>query len=139
MISVQARSSLTKIRHPLTSLRSQSSIATHSSILYTKINSPPSKVISSRGHYLVTEDGREIFDATGGAAVAALGHNHPTIKSAITQQLDEVAYCYSPFFTTPAAERIATFLTESTNGEMTKTFIVSSGRLALHTLPTELR
>ncbi|RAH43509.1 PLP-dependent transferase [Aspergillus brunneoviolaceus CBS 621.78] len=131
MISVQARSSLTKIRHPLTSLRSQSSIATPSSILYTKINSPPSKVISSRGHYLVTEDGREIFDATGGAAVAALGHNNPIIKSAITQQLDEVAYCYSPFFTTPAAERIATFLTESTNEEMTKTFIVSSGTEAI--------
>ncbi|RAL14118.1 PLP-dependent transferase [Aspergillus homomorphus CBS 101889] len=102
-----------------------------SSILYTKINAPPLKVISSRGHYLLTEDGREIFDATGGAAVAALGHNHPVIKQAITQQLDEVAYCYSPFFTTPAAERIARLLTESTDDEMTKTFIVSSGTEAI--------
>lgn len=102
---------------------------TSSSVLYTKINNAPLKILRSFGNYLVTEDGREIFDATGGAAVASIGHNNPHIKKAILEQLDNVAYCYSPFFTTPPAEKIASFLTQSTNGEMPKVFIVSSGEL----------
>jgi adenosylmethionine-8-amino-7-oxononanoate aminotransferase len=98
-----------------------------SSVLYAKINRPPIKIVRSHGNYLQTEDGRQIFDATGGAAVTSIGHNHPSIKKAVCAQLETVGYCYSQFFTTAATERIATFLTESTNGEMSKVFIVSSG------------
>ncbi|PYH42874.1 PLP-dependent transferase [Aspergillus saccharolyticus JOP 1030-1] len=139
MIGAQARTLPNKLLHPLTVLRPHASFTTAaaspatkpSSILYPKINVPPSQIVASHGHYLTTDDGREIFDATGGAAVAALGHNHPAIKNAIIQQFNDVAYCYAPFFTTPAAERIAAFLTESTHGEMTKTFILSSGSEAV--------
>lgn len=98
------------------------------SVLYTKIDTRPPEVIHSQGNYLHTSDGRTIFDASGGAAVACLGHNEPRVKQAIMAQLDKIAYVYSPFFTVPAAEEIATFLTESTGGAMSKVFIVSSGR-----------
>ncbi|CBF71764.1 hypothetical protein AN6930.2 [Aspergillus nidulans FGSC A4] len=101
------------------------------SVLYTKIDTRPPEVIHSRGNYLHTSDGRTIFDASGGAAVACLGHNEPQVKQAIMAQLDKVAYIYSPFFTVPAAEEIATFLTESTGGAMSKVFIVSSGTEAI--------
>ncbi|KAL3468983.1 pyridoxal phosphate-dependent transferase [Aspergillus californicus] len=101
------------------------------SVLYTKIDNPPPAIIKSQGNYLETSDGRKIFDASCGAAVACLGHNDPRVKEAIVAQLDQIAYIYSPFFTVPAAEEIAAFLTESTKGAMSKVFIVSSGTEAI--------
>ncbi|KAL2862668.1 pyridoxal phosphate-dependent transferase [Aspergillus lucknowensis] len=101
------------------------------SVLYTKITQRPPAIVRSDGHYLETDDGRRIFDASGGAAVACLGHNDPRVKQAIMAQLDKTAYIYAPFFTVPAAEEIATFLTESTGGKMQKVFIVSSGTEAI--------
>ncbi|KAL4930988.1 pyridoxal phosphate-dependent transferase [Aspergillus undulatus] len=101
------------------------------SVLYSKIDTRPPEILRSQGHYLETSDGRAIFDASGGAAVACLGHNDPRVKQAIMEQLDKAAYVYSPFFTVPAAEEIASFLTDSTNGAMSKVFIVSSGTEAI--------
>ncbi|KAL4795805.1 pyridoxal phosphate-dependent transferase [Aspergillus venezuelensis] len=101
------------------------------SVLHTKLDTTPPSITHSSGHYLYTSDGREIFDASGGAAVACLGHNDPRIKKAVTEQLDKTAYVYSPFFTVPAAEEIASFLTESTGGKMSRVFIVSSGTEAI--------
>ena len=97
-----------------------------SSVLYSNIANPPLKITKADGHYLFTEDGRKIFDATS-AAVAALGHNNPEVRKAIVEQLETLDYAYLPFFTSAAAERICKFLTESTGGEMEKVFIVSSG------------
>ncbi|KAL4965457.1 pyridoxal phosphate-dependent transferase [Aspergillus stella-maris] len=101
------------------------------SVLYTKLDTTPPSIINSSGHYLHTSDGRQIFDASGGAAVACLGHNDPRVKKALMEQLDKTAYVYSPFFTVPAAEEIASFLTESTDGKMSRVFIVSSGTEAI--------
>lgn len=98
-----------------------------SSILHAKVDQKPATITGSKGSYLYTADGNEIFDATCGAAVACIGHNDPRVKEAIVKQLDTVEYCYSPFFATEAAERLAQTLTQSTNGEMSKVFIVSSG------------
>lgn len=101
--------------------------ATISSVLHASLATSPPKIVSAKGNYLKTSDGRNIFDATGGAAVACIGHNHPRVKRAITEQLDAVAYCFSPWFTTGAYERLANFLTESTGGVMEKVFVVGSG------------
>jgi adenosylmethionine-8-amino-7-oxononanoate aminotransferase len=78
---------------------------------------------------LETDQGHRILDASSGAAVVSIGHNESRVKDAIAAQLDQVAYCYNPFFTTEAAEKISSFLTESTNGAMSKVFIVSSGAI----------
>ncbi|KAL4954394.1 pyridoxal phosphate-dependent transferase [Aspergillus filifer] len=101
------------------------------SVLYTKLDTTPPSIIRSAGHYLYTSNGGEIFDASGGAAVACLGHNDPRVKKAVMEQLDKTAYVYSPFFTVPAAEEIASFLTDSTGGKMSRVFIVSSGTEAI--------
>ena len=105
--------------------------ATVSSVLHASLATEPPKIVRAEGNYLYTSDGRQIFDATGGAAVACIGHNHPRVKKAITEQLDSVAYCFSPWFTTNAYERLANYLTESTGGKMEKVFVVGSGTLAL--------
>ena len=53
------------------------------------------------------------------------------MKKAITEQLDKVEYCFSPWFTTEAYEALANYLTESTGGRMTKVFVVGSGAEAV--------
>ncbi|KAL3607416.1 hypothetical protein FPOAC2_02400 [Fusarium poae] len=101
------------------------------STLHAKINSPPPRIVKSEGSWLQTNTGHRILDASSGAAVVSIGHNDSRVKAAITAQLDQVAYCYNPFFTTEAAEKISGFLTDSTNGQMSKVFVVSSGTEAV--------
>ncbi|KAI9375214.1 pyridoxal phosphate-dependent transferase [Aspergillus egyptiacus] len=102
------------------------------STLHPKLtHPPPPSIIASNANSLTTADGRTIFDASCGAAVACLGHNEPRVKSAIAAQLEQVAYVYSPFFTVPAVEEVAAFLTESTGGRMERVFVVSSGTEAI--------
>jgi adenosylmethionine-8-amino-7-oxononanoate aminotransferase len=116
----------------------KSSISPHSisragvSTLHAKINSPPPRIVKSQGCWLETHEGHKILDASSGAAVVSIGHNDSRVKQAIASQLDQVAYCYNPFFTTEAAEKISRFLTDSTNGHMSKVFVVSSGRSQLY-------
>jgi adenosylmethionine-8-amino-7-oxononanoate aminotransferase len=95
------------------------------------MNSPPPRIVKSQGVWLETQEGHRILDGSSGASVVSIGHNDPRVKKAIAAQLDRVAYCYNPFFTTEAAENISRFLTDSTNGAMSKVFIVSSGEYHL--------
>ncbi|KAK4495458.1 hypothetical protein PRZ48_013789 [Zasmidium cellare] len=129
----------TKPLPPQTGTTAQAAAAAHqtngttkpTSVLHANLNSPPPKIVSAQGNYLTTSTGTQIFDATGGAAVSCLGHNHPHVKKAIIDQLDTVEYTYSPFFTTDTSEKLAERLTKSTDGQMSKAFIVSSGSEAI--------
>lgn len=103
-----------------------------SSVLYASLATNPPRIVKAQGNYLITEDGHSIFDASGGAAVSCIGHNHPRVKDAIKKQLDAgVEYCFSPWFTTPAYERLSKYLTESTNGAMERVFVCGSGAEAV--------
>lgn len=87
----------------------------------------PLRVVGSEGLYLHLEDGRRFLDATGGAAVACLGHNHPAIKAAIVDQLDKVSYAGTIFYSTSAAEELSSLLIKGTNGAMSRAFLCTSG------------
>ncbi|KZF20886.1 PLP-dependent transferase [Xylona heveae TC161] len=102
-----------------------------SSVLYRSLGQKPPVVVNGDGNYLYTNDGRQILDATGGAAVACIGHNNARVKAAIAKELDSVCYCYTQFFTTPPAEKLSKFLTDSTHGQLSRAFIVSSGSEAI--------
>lgn len=102
-----------------------------SSVLYASLATNPPRIVKAQGNYLLTDDGSEIFDASGGAAVSCIGHGHPRVKKAIADQLDAVEYCFSPWFTTPAYERLSTFLTASTGGAMERVFVCGSGAEAV--------
>jgi adenosylmethionine-8-amino-7-oxononanoate aminotransferase len=104
---------------------------TGSGILHRSLHSYPLKVIGAKGNYLFLSNGRKILDATGGAAVACLGHGDDRVRSAIAKQQHEVSYCHSLFFSTTAGEDLGHLLIDSTDGKMAKAFIVSSGK-SLH-------
>ena len=102
-----------------------------SSVLYASLATNPPRIVKAQGNYLTTADGNHIFDASGGAAVSCIGHGHPRVKKAIADQLEAVEYCFSPRFTTPAYEKLSQYLTDSTNGAMSRVFVCGSGAEAV--------
>ena len=47
-----------------------------SAVLHRSLHYDPLRVVSAKGHYLQLSNDQRIFDATGGAAVACLGHGN---------------------------------------------------------------
>lgn len=70
-------------------------------------------VAFSRGEgvWLYAEDGRRYLDAVGGIAVCALGHAHPAVTAAITQQAATLMHT-SNLYEIPVQERLAGRLCE---------------------------
>lgn len=54
-----------------------------------------------------------------------------SVQDAIIEQMNEVSYCHSLFYGTRAAEDLAKLLVDSTNGEMSRAFFISSGSEAV--------
>jgi 4-aminobutyrate aminotransferase-like enzyme len=101
-----------------------------SGLMHRDLRHQPLNVVKAQGNWICLSDGRQILDATGGAAVSCLGHGNERVKAAIARQLDQISYCHTMFFSVPAAEELGTELINSTRGKMARAFIVSSGRCA---------
>ena len=86
-------------------------------------------VESGSGLYLTLSDGRKILDATGGAAVSAIGHGDVRVQQAIIAQMKQVEYCYPGLYKTSCAQKLADFLVKSTHGMMARACFLGSGTL----------
>lgn len=60
------------------------------SILHRTTWQPP-VAESAQGIYVTLEDGTDLIDGVGGAAVACVGNGHPKVMQAIKDQVDKVA------------------------------------------------
>lgn len=60
------------------------------SILHRTPWQPP-VAVSGKGIYITLEDGREVIDAVGGAAVTCIGNGHPVVQEAVKEQVDKLA------------------------------------------------
>ena len=100
---------------------------TRSSVLHRDTRFVPKKAIGGKGSYIFLEDGTKFLDSTGGAAVSCLGHGHEEVSQAVIDQINKISYCHTAFFGTEASEELATFLTESTGGKLSKLLVVNSG------------
>jgi acetylornithine aminotransferase len=68
---------------------------------------PPKRVLTrGEGAHVWDEDGREYVDLLGGIAVNALGHNHPALVAAVTEQLSTLGHI-SNFFASEPQVRLA--------------------------------
>ena len=65
------------------------------------------------GVYVFTADGRRFLDFGGGIAVSALGHAHPHLIEALTEQAQKLWHC-SNLYRIPGQERMAERLCENT-------------------------
>ena len=81
-------------------------------------------LIKGEGAWLWNEKGDKYLDALSGIAVCGLGHSHPAITKAITEQLSTLTHC-SNFFTIPNQEVLAEKLCHISG--MDKVFFGNSG------------
>lgn len=87
--------------------------------------------VRGQGIRVFDQEGKAYIDASGGAAVTCLGHGHPVVTQAIKDQLDQIAYVHSSFFTTQACEDLANFLAQRAPGDLNHVYFVSGGSEAV--------
>jgi adenosylmethionine-8-amino-7-oxononanoate aminotransferase len=75
--------------------------------------------------------GKDYIDASGGAAVSCLGHQHPDVIAAMHRQLDQLTYAHTSFFTTKVAEDLADNLVSRAPKGMSHVYFVSGGSEAI--------
>jgi adenosylmethionine-8-amino-7-oxononanoate aminotransferase len=102
-----------------------------SRVLHRSLRETPPKAIGGEGVYLFAEDGRRIIDASGGAAVSCLGHQHPRVIAAITKQASTLAYAHTSFFSSEPAEALAETLVGHEPGGLAYAYFVSGGSEAI--------
>ncbi|MDX2204992.1 MAG: aspartate aminotransferase family protein [Hyphomicrobiaceae bacterium] len=102
-----------------------------SRILHRSLLEVPPMAVGGEGVWLVTADGRRVLDASGGAAVSCLGHQHPRIVEAVSRQARKLAYAHTGFFTSQPAEALAERLVGHEPGGLAYAYFVSGGSEAI--------
>jgi adenosylmethionine-8-amino-7-oxononanoate aminotransferase len=102
-----------------------------SRVLHRSLRETPPKAIGGEGVWLIREDGRKVLDASGGAAVSCLGHQHPRVLEAMARQASQLAYAHTAFFTSEAAETLADTLVGHEPGGLAYVYFVSGGSEAI--------
>jgi len=89
-------------------------------------------ILRGEGNYLITSDGRKVFDASTGAAVSCLGHGNKRVLKAMSKQMDTgITYLASSFWTNAIAEELCKELIKGTEGKMAKVYLTGSGSEAM--------
>jgi adenosylmethionine-8-amino-7-oxononanoate aminotransferase len=91
---------------------------------------PPLKVKRGEGAYLFDDTGKSYLNC-GDAAVSCLGHGDPHVTQAIKDQLDQVAFAHTGFFTSEPAEKLADKLVEHAPDGLDRVYFVSGGSEAM--------
>jgi adenosylmethionine-8-amino-7-oxononanoate aminotransferase len=102
-----------------------------SRVLHRSLRETPPKAIGGKGVYLFAEDGRRVIDASGGAAVSCLGHQHPRVIAAMAKQASTLAYAHTAFFSSEPAEALAEMLVGHEPGGLAYAYFVSGGSEAI--------
>lgn len=84
----------------------------------------PLSFVKGEGSWLIEEDGRRFLDLAGGIAVTALGHAHPKLVAALTEQA-EALWHTSNLYHIPQQQKLADMLTDLTFADTV--FFTNSG------------
>ena len=91
---------------------------------------PARVLVRGRGAHVWDADGTEYIDLLAGIAVNCLGHAHPAVVAAVSEQISTLGHI-SNFFTSPAQVRLAEELDglvfPSARPGASKTFLANSG------------
>ena len=97
-----------------------------SRVLHRSGGQPP-VAAGGEGIHLILADGTRIIDASGGAAVACLGHGNQRIAEAIGRQAAAMAYAHTGTFSSRPAEDLAHIVLDGEPGGLTHAYFCSSG------------
>ena len=97
-----------------------------SGAMMSNFNTPLVELVSGHGAVVVDADGKEYLDLLGGIAVNALGHSHPAVVKAVSDQVATLGHV-SNFFTHPNVLELAEKLVHLTGDEDAKVLFCNSG------------
>ena len=100
-------------------------------VLHRNLREAPPIATGGHGVWLRGADGRDVLDASGGAAVSCLGHQHPRVVEAIQRQAATLAYAHTAFFSSEPAEALADELVGHEPGGLAYAYFVSGGSEAI--------
>jgi adenosylmethionine-8-amino-7-oxononanoate aminotransferase len=83
--------------------------------------------VRGEGIWLYDSTGKRYMDASGGAAVSCLGHDHPAVREAIKRQVDQLSFAHTGFFTNEPQELLADELIAHAPQGLTRAFFVTGG------------
>ncbi len=99
--------------------------------MHRSLRATPPKAVGGEGVWLIAENGHRVLDASGGAAVSCLGHQHPRVLAAMERQAAKLAYAHTGFFTSEPAEELAERLVGHEPGGLAYVYYVSGGSEAV--------
>ncbi|MDL2192253.1 aspartate aminotransferase family protein [Cobetia sp. LC6] len=102
-----------------------------SHVLHRNLNQDYPIAAKGDGPYIVDREGRRYLDASGGAAVSCLGHSDEAVAQAIKDQVSQLAYAHTSFFTSDPMEQLADFLIERAPAGLDSVYFVSGGSEAV--------
>lgn len=92
------------------------------------VRSTPYRIKRASAQTLCFENGWNVLDASGGAAVTGIGHLSTRVEQVMMKTLKRgIAYVSSTMFDTDVSEELARFLVASTDGKMSKAVFYCSG------------
>lgn len=100
-------------------------------VLHRHLHHLPPVAVGAKGLWIHDSEGRQYFDASGGAAVSCLGHGHPDVLAAMHRQVDQLAYAHTSFFTSQVAEELAERLVATGPAGTSHVYFVSGGSEAV--------
>ena len=100
-------------------------------VLHRSLRETPPLAIGGEGVWLIGKDGSRVLDASGGAAVSCLGHQHPRVLEAMKKQASQLAYAHTAFFSSEPAEALADRLVGHEPGGLSYAYFVSGGSEAI--------
>ncbi|KAI7772925.1 hypothetical protein LA080_013061 [Diaporthe eres] len=96
------------------------------------LKKPYLKIKAGKGNYLETTDGRKVFDAATGAAVACLGYGNEKVIKAVNDQMNTgIAYLAAAFWRNDVVEELCQELISGTDGKMAGVYLTGSGSEAM--------
>ncbi|KAF3050063.1 hypothetical protein E8E11_009176 [Didymella keratinophila] len=92
------------------------------------VRSAPLRIKRASAQTLHLENGWNVLDASGGAAVTGIGHLNARVEQMMIKTLQKgLSYISSMMFDTDITETFARFLVNTTDGKMSKAVFYSSG------------
>ncbi|PWE51314.1 aspartate aminotransferase family protein [Thioclava sp. NG1] len=96
---------------------------------HTKSTAP--LAVKGDGIYILDAEGKRYLDGSGGAAVSCLGHSDADVIAAIKDQIDNIAFAHTGFFSSEPAERLADRLIAHAPGSLDRVYFTSGGSEAV--------
>src|SRR3954471_16293418 len=94
-------------------------------VFHRSTSTGPPVAVRGEGIFLIDAAGRRYIDACGGAAVSCLGHGHPEVATAIAEQSARLEFIHTGFFTSEAAEELATLIADLSPGALDRVWFTS--------------